>query len=49
MSKCQLKGAHFLHLACQGAARPLPPVSYATVCACLLVVEFCFGALLQIF
>jgi len=29
--KCQLKGAQFLHLACQGKRlAPLPPVSYAT-------------------
>jgi len=23
--KCQVKGAQFLHLACQGVAHPLPP------------------------
>ena len=31
ISKCQLKGAQFLHLACQGGgAPPCPTVSYAT-------------------
>ena len=29
-AKCQLKGAQFLHLACQGGR--LSPVSYATAC-----------------
>jgi len=32
ISKCQLKGAQFLHLVCQGGwFPPCPPVSYATV------------------
>jgi len=28
--KMSTKGAQFLHLACQGGASPLSPISYAT-------------------
>jgi len=37
VSNCQLEGAQFLHLACQGGrSLPCPPASYVTECGYLI-------------